>query len=61
MEGDKDFPGVVELRAFGEVLGAVVVEGYDGEVSDRPVSDACSCLARFVDARDHQVVSEFWV
>ena len=61
LEGDEDLLGVVELGEFGKSLGAVIMEGYDGEVSDRPVGGVCSCLPRFVDARDHQVVREFWV
>ena len=61
LKGDKYFLSVVVFREFCKVLRAIFVERDDRYVSYGVVGGLCGCLARFVYAREHEVVSKFRV
>jgi len=42
-------------------LWAVFVERYNCKIANRSVGDVCCSNSCFIDARDHEVVCEFWV
>ena len=61
LKGDEYFLSVVVFREFCKGLRAVFVERDNRYVSYGVVGGLCGCLAFFVYAREHEVISEFGV